>query len=585
MRFSEEAKPIPAVVETEIQRFEDEVARFRRSDITPDEFRPLRQILGIYSQRQPDVQLVRVKIPAGVLTPVQLRELSAIAEEFSNGRGHFTTRENCQFHFVQLEHVPAVMRRLAAVGLTTREACGNTVRTVTACPLAGVCREEVFDVTPYALAISRALLRHPEFHGMPRKFKIAFSGCANDGRCTLAAIHDVGLIARTRRVDGSVQPGFLVLVGGGLGSLPTAALPLTEFLPAENLLPTLLAILRVFNRYGNRENKQKARMKFILRQYGIERFRALVAEQHALIDPDEVAALSAMSAESPTEAHPPEAAFDDADSDHGFARRPAVSDWARYNLERQSQTGYAAVWVRLPAGNLSGMQMRGLADLLDQLELKILRVAVDQNLVIPWVRFEQAEALYSGLERLQLVAPGARTIADVTSCPGATTCSLAITRSQALAEILSEQMAGERDPETRKVRIKISGCPNSCGQHHIADIGLYGNARKVSQKLAPHYQLLLGGSASGDGARFARQVMVIPARHVPQALQTLLQFYRDSRASGEPFGDWALRTSDVVLREQLRPYTDISQPDPDFFLDWGDQQAYAVTVGRGECAG
>src|SRR5438876_2084226 len=266
-------------IEAEISRFEERVQLLRSGAISEEQFRPFRLKHGTYGQRQPGFQMLRVKVAAGVLKPAQLRVLAGIADTYSTGRGHLTTRQNVQFHFVKLENVPAAMRLLADCGLTTREACGNTVRNVTSCPLSGICPDEAFDVTPYALGITRFLLRHPDFHDLPRKFKIAFSGCEDDGNCAVAGIHDVGLIARVRGSNGSGRRGFKVLAGGGLGSLPTEAATLTEFLPAEELLPTIEAILRVFIEHGNRKNKFKARMKFVLRAKGIAEFRRLVVEK------------------------------------------------------------------------------------------------------------------------------------------------------------------------------------------------------------------------------------------------------------------------------------------------------------------
>src|SRR6266700_3771356 len=266
-------------IEAEIVRFEERAQQLQSGAITAEQFRPFRLKHGTYGQRQPGFQMLRVKIAAGVLVPAQLRVLAVIADEYSTGRGHLTTRENIQFHFVKLENVGSAMRLLADAGLTTREACGNTVRNVTACPMAGICPGEAFDVTPYALGISRYLLRHPDFHDLPRKFKIAFSGCENDGDCAVAGIHDVGLIAQVRGTNGTSRCGFKVLVGGGLGSLPTEAAVLTDFLPEEELLPTIEAVLRVFTETGNRKNKLMARLKFVLRAKGIEELRRLVAEK------------------------------------------------------------------------------------------------------------------------------------------------------------------------------------------------------------------------------------------------------------------------------------------------------------------
>jgi sulfite reductase beta subunit-like hemoprotein len=567
-------------IEAEIARFEERAQQLRRGEITEEQFRPFRLKHGTYGQRQPGFQMLRVKVAAGVLKAQQLRVLAEIADEYSTGRGHLTTRENVQFHFVKLENVPAAMRLLADSGLTTREACGNTVRNVTSCPVAGICPGEAFDVTPYALGVSRYLLRHPDFHDLPRKFKIAFSGCEDDGACAVAGIHDVGLIARVRGSNGTAHRGFKVLVGGGLGSLPTEAAVLIDFLPEEELLPTIEAVLRVFSETGNRKNKLKARLKFVLRDKGIEELRRLVFEKRKISQaPAEV-----FNVPSPIRpalvtiaAAPPNSASGNGASD------PEYDRWAEHNLMSQRQAGYGAIWIKLPAGTFHSQQMRGLADVLDQNELAGVRIAVNQDLVIPWVPFDRVRAIYDGLRALDLAIPGARTISDVTGCPGATTCNLGITRSLTLADELSRALDDYIDPEIQKLRIKISGCPNSCGHHHIADIGFYGNVRKIGDHQAPYYQLLLGGTVNADGVRFGRQILSVPARPIPAIVRELLDFYQQDRDPGESFSAWVTRTPDKSIVERLRPLVDVSNATEDIFLDWGDTETYSLKLGRGEC--
>jgi len=572
-----EARHSPEAIEAEIRVFEERIQQLRSGTITEDQFRPFRLKHGTYGQRQAGVQMLRVKIPAGILTPAQLRTLAKIGDTYSTGRGHVTTRENVQFHFVQLENVPAVMRLLAEAGLTTREACGNTVRNVTGCPLAGICPGEVFDVTPYALGVSRYLLRHPEFHDLPRKFKIAFSGCEDDGDCAVAGIHDVGLIAQVSGSNGTAHRGFKVLVGGGLGSLPTEASLLTDFLPEEELLPTIEAILRVFVETGNRKNKFKARMKFVLRDKGIEQFRHLVAEKRKISQaPAEVFTVASKIQPSLVSIAPAPPANRAAD--------PEYARWTEHNLMPQRQAGFGAVWIKLPAGTLFSHQMRGLADLLEKNRLTGVRTVINQNLVIPWVPFDRTRGLHDGLRELDLATPGARTISDVTGCPGATTCNLGITRSLTLAEVLSRELAGETDPEVLKIHIKISGCPNSCGQHHIADIGFYGNARKIGEQQAPFYQLMLGGQVGADGVRFARQVMPLPARPIPAVIREILAFYKEARQPGETFSAWTARIADEAIVSRLRPFADVQEPSEELFVDWGDTETYSLKLGRGECA-
>jgi sulfite reductase beta subunit-like hemoprotein len=567
-------------IEAEISRFEQRVQQLQSGAITPDQFRPFRLKHGTYGQRQPGFQMLRVKVAAGVLKAAQLRVLAVLADEYSTGRGHLTTRENVQFHFVKLENVPAAMRLLADAGLTTREACGNTVRNVTACPVAGVCPGEAFDVTPYALGVSRYLLRHPDFHDLPRKFKIAFSGCENDGDCAVAGIHDVGLIAQVRGTNGAAHRGFKVLVGGGLGSLPTESAVLADFLPEEELLPTIEAVLRVFTETGNRKNKLLARLKYVLRAKGIEEFRRLVAEKRMISQ----APSESFTAPSPIQPSlvtiapaPLSCSPDDPSPDAEYDR------WAESNLMAQRQAGYGVIWIKLLAGTFHSNQMRGLADVLEKNDLTGVRIAVNQDLVIPWVPFDRVRAVYDDLRALDLVTAGARTISDVTGCPGATTCNLGITRSLTLAEVLARELDGYTDPEIQKLRIKISGCPNSCGHHHIADIGFYGNVRKIGEQQAPYYQLLLGGKVDASGVHFARQIMAVPARPIPAIIRELLSFYQQDRRAAETFSDWVGRTPDKTISARLRPLADVNSASKEVFVDWGDLETYSLKLGRGEC--
>jgi sulfite reductase beta subunit-like hemoprotein len=577
MRTEIEERHSRAAIEKEICIFEERVGQFSRGEITEEQFRPFRLKHGTYGQRQPGVQMLRIKIPSGVLNAQQLRALAEVADRYSTGQGHVTTRENVQFHFVKLENVPAVMRLLADVGLTTREACGNTVRNVTSCPLAGICPGETFDVTPYALGVTRFLLRHPDFHDLPRKFKIAFSGCDDDGNCAVAGIHDVGLIARVRGCNGTAQRGFKMLVGGGLGSLPTEAAVLTEFLPEEELLPIIEAVLRVFNEHGNRKNKFKARMKFVLRDKGIEEFRQLVEEKRKqTATPAEIFTVASPVGQPLVRIGPP--------LETRPAPGPEYDRWAEHNLMLQRQADYAAVWLKLPAGTIQSEQMRGLADVLERHALPGARIAILQDMVIPWVPVELTRKVYGELRALDLATPGARTVADVTGCPGATTCNLGITRSLTLADVLAREFADESDPKILKLRIKISGCPNSCGQHHIADIGFYGNARKIGERQAPYYQLMLGGEVSGRGVRFARQIMPLPAKRVPEVIRELLALYRSGRQPGEVFRAWVERTPQEEIVARLRPFAETAENEQELFVDWGDTETYSLQLGRGECA-
>ncbi len=565
-------------IEKEIDYFEERVDQLARGEITEDELRLFRLKHGTYGQRQPGVQMLRVKIPSGILNARQLRLMADIADMHSTGRGHLTTRQNIQFHFVKLGEVPGIMRQIEEAGLTMREACGNTVRNVTSCPLAGICTGESFDVTPYALGITRFLLRHPDFHDMPRKFKIAVSGCEDDGKCAAAGIHDVGLTARVRGSNGTAHRGFKLVVGGGLGAMPTEAATLSEFVPEEELIPTIEAVLRVFTEHGNRKNKFKARMKFVLREKGIAEFKRLVEEKRKQITtPAEVFTVDSPVAKPLVNIQPVQA-------NGSYAASPDFSRWAEHNVMPQKQAGYNTLWIKLPAGNISSAQFRGLADLLERRQLPAVRISILQNFVIPWVPADQTRKVYQDLKLLDLAAPGARTIADVTGCPGATTCNLGITRSLTLADVLAKELAEESDPEIKKLQIKISGCPNSCGQHHIADIGFYGNARKLGDQHAPFYQLLLGGEVSERGVRFGKQIMALPSRQVPQIVRELLAFYRDSRQQGESFREWVERTPQTEISARLQHFASAVAEDPENFFDWGDTETYSLKLGRGECS-
>lgn len=523
----------------EIRRFAELIERRRRGEIDEEDFRRFRLQHGVYGVRgQTDVQMVRVKIPYGALTAAQLERLGDIAERFAPGIGHITTRQDVQFHWVRLESVPEVLRLLAEVGLTTREACGNVVRNVTACPLAGVCRTEAFDVTPYAAALARHLLRNPICQALPRKFKIAFSGCATD--CAVAGIHDIGAVATIQEENGSSRPGFRLYVGGGLGPVPRAAQLLEPFTPAEDLILTATAIVRVFDRLGNRQNRMRARMKFLIEELGIEAFRRLVFEERRTLwaswpsgspSTPEVRERVSLSAASSSELASP--------------APPGFETWRRTNVMAQRQAGFYAAYVTVPGGDLTAAQFRALAALLRHFPGVELRTVITQDLVLRWVSEAWLPALYAKLAEADLGRPGAHGIGDVVGCPGADTCNLAVTYSHRLALELTRQLAERPDvalaDDLRDVTIKISGCPNSCGQHHIATIGLYGAARKVGERQVPFYQLLLGGRTHNGEVTFARPIMRIPARQVPEAIFRLVDAYRSERRDGESFVDWLER--------------------------------------------
>jgi sulfite reductase beta subunit-like hemoprotein len=561
---------------------------FERGDISVNDFKTYRLGRGIYGQRQDDVQMIRVKIPQGILNGDQLRALATVARDFSRGFGHVTTRQNMQFHFVKMDSVPAALEVLERVGLTTREACGNTVRNVTACPTAGVCADESFDVTPYAEAVTRFFLRNPICQNLPRKFKIALSGCAGD--CALGAMHDIGLVARERDIEGRKEIGFKVVIGGGLSVSPQNAWTLHEFLPPDRLLPVCEAVVRVFDRTGNRKNRNQARMKYAIRKMGWEAFRAEIDREAS-----DIPARRDPEVEKYTEEAPPERPDVPADI---HARVVAQGSgpfraWAATNARPQRQRGYSLAFVTLSRGDITTAQMEAIADLIETHGNGTLRTAVDQNLLIRWVRSEDLPALHRDLAVIELGRGEAGRLLDPTSCPGAESCKLAVTGSRELAAAVKETLGrasgnGGRDLVTAAadLRVKISGCPNSCGQHHVAGLGFHGAARHADGRLIPAYQLFLGGSVDDRGAHFGRRSVKIPARRVPEALTRLLALFRDERREAETALAFFERVDTARVNDALADLVDVDPAGlgPDDDKDLGSDETFRLETSEGECA-
>jgi sulfite reductase beta subunit-like hemoprotein len=573
-----------AVVRQEIETFREKAAAFAAGEIPEDEFRPFRLKHGIYGQRQPGVQMVRCKIPGGLATARQIEQLANVADEFAGGKGHLTTRQNIQYHFVPLAQVSDLMHRLADVGLTNREACYNTVRNVTACVWSGIGRDQVFDVHPYAQKLAYAFLRKDLTGNLPRKFKFAFDGCAHSD-CIAGAINDVGLRALIR--DG--QRGFRVVIAGGLGALPREAQLLDEFLPEERLLNRCEAVVRVFNNHGNRKNRNMARLKFLIRDRGFDWVKAEIEKEYqdilangGIAWPDTVPEgfggyqsqpqPLGNGAQLPVVNTP-------ASGDSAYDR------WLGSNVVEQQQTGYAAVIVRVDQGNLTGAQIRAVAKLAATAGDQTVRVGIDQNLVLPFLPLAQLPRVYRALADIGLGTAAAGEIEDVTTCPGAYSCNLALTKAMSLGAAVQDTVRGYTDPGVRKLSVKISGCPNSCGQHWIADLGFYGNARKIDGKEVPYYQMLLGGGYDEQGVmRFGLAIQSIPARLAPTAVARVLDHFIANRKAGETFRQYVMRQK----VETFRAFTaDLSKPAetfPELFQDWGDDVPYSLQLGRGECA-
>ena len=524
----------------------------------------------------------RIKIPAGGLNAEQLETLAELAEEYSDGIAHVTTRQDFQLHYVHIEDTPTVMRRLAAVKITTREACGNSVRNVTACPYAGTCTDEVFDVTPYARALSKFLLGHPDCQNFGRKFKPAFSGCAQHA-CGLTSLHDIGFIAVTRKENGVERRGFDVSVGGGLGAVPYMAKRFDSFVPVEEILPLTQAVARVFGRLGEKKNRSRARIKFLIQDLGIEKFKELVLEERGTLAFDPRWTDFLEDAEQFTESPlRPGGEASDVGSE-------AYQRWLKANTRPQKQPGYVVVTIALPLGDITANQLRSLADVVRRFTKETVRTTVEQNFVIRWVSRKDLSELYQALAAVHLADPGAGTIVDVVTCPGTDTCKLGISSSRGLAAELRKQLAErsfESDEAVENLHIKISGCFNSCGQHHVADLGFYGVSRKVGGYAVPHFQVVLGGEWEHNGGSYGLPVAAIPSKNIPKVVTRLTGRYVEGRNHGESFKDFIKRVGKMELKSLL---DDLARPpagDRSFFSDWGDPREYSLEdMGVGECAG
>lgn len=531
--------------------------------------------------------MLRIKIPFGGVTPDQLDVLAEVAEEYSNGILHVTTRQDFQYHYIHIEDTPDIMRRLAATGITTREACGNSVRNLTACPKAGVCSGEEFDVTPYARALTDFLLGHPDCQGFGRKVKIAFSGCQGEA-CGLVMMHDIGALAVKKTRRGKDVHGFALYVGGGLGTVPYQAKLFDAFLPPEELLPISQAIARVFGRLGEKKNRAQARLKFLVVKLGIEEFRRLVWEERQILpdDPRWTSYLDHLPAYGETPLKPPSPLSAEKTLPEGFA------EWQRSNVKAQKQTGYAIATVALPLGDLSSDQTRKLADVARRYIGDNIRTTVEQNFVFRWVSEEDLPDLYEDLLEIGLGDSGANTIVDVTACPGTDTCKLGISASRGLAEELRNRLAAksfEMDEAVRSLRIKVSGCFNSCGQHHVADIGFFGNSRTLNGYKVPHFQVILGGQWAENAGSFGMTIGAIPSRRIPEVVDRITDHFVLVRNQGENFCDFVARIGKKELRsliENLMKNAPSFEDNPDFYHDWGDPREFTMLDrGIGECAG
>ena len=535
----------------------------------------------------------RIKIPAGGLNAHQLEVMAELAEEYSDGIAHITTRQDFQLHYVHIDDTGALMRRLAAANITTREACGNSVRNVTACPYAGVCTDEAFDVTPYARALAKFLLGHPDAQSFGRKFKPAFSGCAQHA-CGLTALHDLGLIAKTRfnEATGREERGFEMYVGGGLGAVPYQAKLFEEFVLPEELLPLAQAIARVFARHGEKKNRNRARIKFLIQDIGIEKFRELVLAEREILpfDPRWTEYIEEAKAEFQESGLKP--AIDVPELvliGNANGSGVELQQWLKSNIRPQRQPGYVTVTVALPLGDITSNQLRSLADIVRRFTRETIRTTVEQNFVIRWVSKGDLPELYKALAAVGLGDSGAGALVDITSCPGTDTCKLGISSSRGLAAELRKKVSEKsfvKDEAVQKLHIKISGCFNSCGQHHVADLGFYGVSRKVGGYAVPHFQVVLGGQWENNAGSYGLPVVAVPSKNIPKVVERLTERYVADRLAGETFKEFVKRTGKAALKILLEDLTKPPAGDRSYFSDWGDPREYTLgDLGDGECAG
>jgi len=573
----------------EPDEFEAEVARYRAGGIEETTFTPWRLRRGVYGQRQPEAQMMRIKLPGGLANAAQLEALAQVTDAYVPlNRGHITTRENIQFHHVKLEDAGQVMRVLGEVGLSTREACGNTVRNVIADPLIGVDPQQAFDITPYLVAFVRKFVRHPIPQNMPRKIKTAFSSGDHDP--ALAGMHDLGFIAKVQDVDGTPRKGFKVVVGGGTSIQAKVAATLYEFVPVEEYLRVSEAVLRVFNQADElRQNKMMARIKVLVHRYGIEKVREWVEEELAKpwaqegdYDPEP---LMAYAQETPPTLP--------GNGSTGGDNNKEFQVWKRTNVMEQAQKGYFAAYAKVSQGDLTGEQFRGIAKAAAQYGSGSVGFSAEQNLAFRWVPEASLFGLWQELETIGLGDGGVYSITDVTSCPGTDSCKLGITSSmglnRAVIDGLNESPELLGDPLVNKLHVKMSGCPNGCGRHHLANIGFHGASIKGPEgQQVPAYEMFIGGGFENGQLEYGGRLKAkVAAKMVPQAVSRVLHYYQEQRNDGEEFNDFVHRTDSGAFEALLAEFRDVGPLNKDnlpMYMDWGKTILYKLERGEGECA-
>ncbi|TYR31300.1 HEPN domain-containing protein [Sphingobacterium phlebotomi] len=566
------------IVEQEIIELEKKIRAYREGNIVEDRFKSLRLARGIYGQRQPGVQMIRIKLPFGKVTFKQLLKIADISDEYASSNIHFTTRQDIQIHFVSLDRTPELWSKLAEDDMTLREACGNTVRNVTASPAAGVDPDEPFDVSSYAQTTFEYFVRNPICAEMGRKFKIAFSSSIKD--TAFSYIHDFGFIPKVKTIDGQEVRGFTVMFGGGLGAQPILAHKIHDFLPEEELIPLMEATIRVFDRHGERNNRNKARFKYVVQKLGLEEVLRLVEierkankSKQFVIDRDKI-----------TQPEPP-AVFT------GMVEPldpNAYEIWSKTNVFEQKQKGFYGVYVKVPTGDISTANARLLVAGIRDHVADDMRITQDQNLLLKYARKESLPHIYNVLHQLGYARFGFNSTLDVTTCPGTDTCNLGISNSTEMARVLEqyiEEFHADFVYET-KLKIKISGCMNSCGQHSLAHIGFHGASLKASGKVLPAAQIMMGGGTVGDGiGRVSDRVTKVPTKRVTQAVDLVLNDYKVNKLDNENFHDYYDRQTKDYFYRLLKPLADLTNLTDDEFIDWGREDVYNTAIGVGECAG
>jgi len=579
------------ILEQEFDDFDTEAKRFLRGDTPENEFIGFRLKQGVYGQRQPDVQMIRVKLPFGGVTPEQLDSFADVVERYAPLRkGHITTRQNIQIHHVPLMDAAEAIRELSDAGLSSREGCGNTVRNVTGDPWAGVCEGELFDITPYVGAYVRYFVRHPTTQLMPRKVKTAFA--ATDEDRAITGIHDIGFIPRVREVDGRPVRGVELRVGGGTSIMPRIAPTIFEFLELDSgeYLKVCEAVFRVFDRQDwLRKNRARARIKVLIDKIGPEEFRRQVEEElqgdwvaERDFDPGPLLFLDDEEANAPAAPVSPSSPNGD---------RSEFERFAAANVEPQRQEGFATVEVKVPRGDLSPEQFRGLGQIMRNYTGGYARMTVQQNIVLRWVRNESVHEVWERLGELRLGDAGAQQIADVVSCPGTDSCKLGITSSMGLNKAVEERIEqmGIEDPLARRIHVKMSGCPNGCSQHHIANIGFYGASIKVGEHTMPAYVAYLAGNYEGGEVVYGQRLKVrLPAKRVPEAIERWIRHYLDNRSEDEEFNAFVERVGatefEDLVKGDLSLPAEFSLETMNEFMDWNRAEPYQVQRGEGECA-